>query len=78
VKANRAYRLIVNRGSRRPAWLAGGDRLDRVEVVAVEEGEVAFLWELPAARAARLVRALRTDLAQMEAEEFAAAWREEP
>jgi len=34
--------------------------------------------ELPAARAARLVRALRTDLAQMEAEEFAAAWREEP
>lgn len=76
MRANRAYRLIVSRGSRRPAWLAGEERLDRVEVVAVEEGEVAFLWELPAKQASRLVRALRTDLAQMEAEEFGAAWRE--
>jgi len=77
VRANRAYRLIVSRGSRRPAWLSGAERRDRVEVVAVEEGEVAFLWELPAQQASRLVRALRTDLAQMEAEEFAAAWAQE-
>lgn len=76
MRANRAYRLSVSRGSRRPSWLAGAERVDRVEVVSVAEEEVAFLWELPAKQASRLVRALRTDLAQMESGEFAAAWRD--
>jgi hypothetical protein len=75
VRAGRAYRLIVTRPTRAPAWLAGPGRIDRIEVVAIDSGEVVLLWELPAPQARRLTRALREDLSRLEADEFLAAWR---
>jgi hypothetical protein len=77
VRAQRAYRLIVSRGGRGPAWLAGPARIDHVEVVAVDSGEVVLFWDLPATQARRLVRALREDLSRLEAGEFLAAWRDQ-
>lgn len=74
MKANRAFHLIVSRGGREPAFLADRRRLDRIEVVSVDDGELLLYWDLPAKEAARLARRLRTDLAGMEAEEFLALW----
>ena len=75
MKANRAYRLVVRRGGRGPALLAGADRRDLIEVVELDSAEVALLWELPARDARRLERALRADLAQLDADGFMARWR---
>ena len=75
MKANRAYELIHTRGSLRPALLAGDERLDLIEVVSIDDGEVALFWERPARPAMRLLRALRTDLATLPAEEFIDRWR---
>jgi hypothetical protein len=77
MKAGRAYRLIVTRQSRAPAWLAGPGRIDHVEVVAVDSGEVVLFWDLPAPKASRLARALREDLGHLPPEQFLAAWRGE-
>ena len=74
MRAGRAYRLIVTRGGREPAFLAARDRRDRVEVLSIDDGEPVLYWDLPARDAARLVRELRDDLAAMEAEEFIALW----
>ena len=56
VLARDAYRLNVTRGGRGPAFLSLPGRIDRVEVVAVADGETIFHWDLdagarPAARA---------------------------
>jgi hypothetical protein len=74
VKANRAFRLIVTRDGREPAFLADRARLDRIEVVSVDEGEIVLYWELPAKPAARLLKALREDLVGLDAEAFLARW----
>jgi hypothetical protein len=74
MRANRAYRLIVTRESLEPAFLAGPDRLDRIELVSIDDGEVILFWDLPVKEASRLVRELRSDLAQLSADEFMAAW----
>lgn len=74
--ARRAYRLIVTRGGAGPAWLAGPTRVDHVEVVDVDSGEVVLFWDLRAVQARRLVRALREDLGRLDADAFLAAWRE--
>jgi hypothetical protein len=76
MRANRAYHLIVSRESLEPAFLASAGRLDRIEVVSIDDGEVVLFWELAPKDAAKLLRALRTDLAQMAAEEFIAAWED--
>jgi hypothetical protein len=75
VKASRAYDLIVTRSGRAPAWLAGSERIDHVEVVEIGSGEVVLFWDLPAPQASRLARALREDLGRLEADEFVEAWR---
>jgi hypothetical protein len=75
MKANRAYELIHTRGSLRPALLAGDERLDLVEVVSTDDGEVQLFWELPARRALMVLRLLRTDLATLDAQEFIERWR---
>ncbi|HEY2637203.1 MAG TPA: hypothetical protein VGI54_07445, partial [Solirubrobacteraceae bacterium] len=75
MKARSRYELNVTRGGRGPAFLAERDRLDRVEVVSLDEGEAIFVWDLPPRRARRLVAALREDLGAMEEAEFVAAWR---
>jgi len=74
VKANRAYELIVSRGGIEPAFLADPERLDRIEVVSIDDGEVVLYWDLPAKDASKLLRTLRADLAGMDADEFIRAW----
>lgn len=74
MRANRAYRLIVTRSGRTPALLADAGRVDHIEVVEIDSGEVVLFWDLPPHAASRMARALRADLAQLEAEEFLARW----
>jgi len=74
MKANRAFELIVSRGGIEPAFLADRDRLDRIEVVSIDDGEVVLYWDLPAKDASRLLKALRADLAGMDVEAFIATW----
>jgi hypothetical protein len=74
VKANRAYRLIVTREGRAPALLADAQRIDHIEVVEIDGGEVVLFWDLPAHAASRMARALREELSQLEADEFIARW----
>jgi hypothetical protein len=74
MRANRAFELIVSRPGLEPAFLADPDRRDRIEVVSIDDGEVVLFWELPPKDASRVIRALRTDLAQLTVEEFLARW----
>ena len=74
MRANRAYELIVSRGGLEPAFLADRDRLDRIEVVSIDDGEVVLYWERPAKFAARLLKELRADMITLEAEEFFDKW----
>ena len=75
MRANRAYELIVRRGGRGPALLRSSTELDQVEVVEIDSGEVVLFWDTTPAQTGRLARALKADLASMEAKEFLAAWR---
>ena len=77
MRANRAFELLVTREGREPAFLADRRRLDRVEIVSVDTGEVVFFWELPARAAAKLERQLRADLAALEARAFVDLWSHE-
>jgi hypothetical protein len=70
VRANREYELIVRRGP-----LAAPGRVDQVEIVEIGSGEVALFWDTTPAQTRRLARALKTDLAQLEAGEFLRRWR---
>ena len=74
MRANRAYELIVSRGGIEPAFLADRDRLDRIEVVSVDDGEVVLYWDLHAKLASRLLRELREDLVALDAEAFMDKW----
>lgn len=74
MRANRAYELIVSRGGLEPAFLASDDRLDRIEIVSVDDGEVLLYWNLPAKTASRLLKLLRVDLVELPAEEFLDKW----
>jgi hypothetical protein len=75
VKANRAYELIVRRAGRGPALLRSPDQPDHIEVVEIDSGEVVLFWDTTPAQTGRLARALKADLARMEAQEFLLAWR---
>ena len=75
MRANRAYELLVRRGSRLPAALAPPDRADHVEVVEIDSGEVVLFWDTAPRQTGRLARALRADLAQLDADEFLRRWR---
>ena len=66
--SNRAYELIVSRDGLEPAFLATDERIDRIEVVSIDDGEVVFFWRLPAKRASRLLRELRTDIVSLDAD----------
>jgi hypothetical protein len=76
MRANRAFHLIVSRERLEPAFMARPERQDRIEVVSIDDGEVVMFWELPAKPAAKLAKALRTDLASLDAEDFIARWTE--
>ena len=75
MKANRAYELIVRKGGRGPALLASSDRSDVVEIVEIESGEVVLLWDTTPAQTGRLSRALKADLAQLDAGDFLTRWQ---
>jgi hypothetical protein len=66
--------VIVRRDGVIPAFLASPDRLDHVEVVEIDGGEVVFLWDLPPQTASRVAREVREDLSMMEREDFLARW----
>lgn len=74
MKANRAYHLIASRQGLEPAFLSGPERLDRIEVVSVEDGEVVLFWDLPAKQASKLLKSLRADLMGLDAQEFIERW----
>jgi hypothetical protein len=74
VKANRAYELIVSRGGLEPAFMADDGRLDRIELVSIDDGEATLFWDVPARLASRLLRELRFDLATLQADEFIDKW----
>jgi len=74
MRANRAYHLIVTREGIEPAFFADRDRLDRIEVVSIDDGEVVLYWDLPAKDASRLLKELRSDLVNMDAEGFIRTW----
>ena len=76
MKARLAYELRVTRGGRGPAFLAGNERRDRIEVVDLASGEAIYIWDLAPRTAARVLRALRDDLLTMEDGEFVEAWRD--
>ena len=54
--------------------MAGEGRLDRIEVVSVDDGEVVLYWQLPPKQARKLLKQLRTDLVGLDAEQFIARW----
>ncbi|HEX3452500.1 MAG TPA: hypothetical protein VHS26_04300 [Solirubrobacteraceae bacterium] len=74
MRAKDAYRLIVTRGGRAPALLADVGRVDHIELVEIDSGEVVLFWDLPPHEASRRARALREELAQLDAAEFLARW----
>lgn len=74
MKAHRAYRLIVSRSSLAPSLLASPDRVDHIEVVEIDSGEAVLFWDVHAREATRMARALRADLAHLEADDFLARW----
>ena len=74
MKAKAAYRLIVTRGGRAPALLADTERVDHIELVDIDDGEVALFWDVPPHVASRMARQLREDLSQLDATEFIARW----
>ncbi len=73
MRANRSYRLLHTRSSRRPATL-DRTRIDHIEVVEIASGEVVLFWDLPAPEAARQARRLREDLAQLDDAQFVERW----
>jgi hypothetical protein len=65
----------VRRGGRSPSLLADTHRVDHVEIVDLDSGEVALFWDRSPRDATLLARYLRADLAQLEAAEFLDRWR---
>jgi hypothetical protein len=75
VKANRAFELKVHRSGRGPALLRSSAEVDHIEVLEIDSGEIALFWDTSPAQTGRLARALKADLAQLDAQEFLARWR---
>ena len=75
MRANRSYELIVTKGGRGPALLAGQGRQDHVEIVEIASGETVLFWDTQPRQTGRLARALRADLSQLDGEEFLERWR---
>jgi hypothetical protein len=74
MRANRAYRLSVSRGGLAPALLADPSRVDHIEVVEIDSGEVVLFWDCAPTIASRRARALRADLSQLEDRAFIEQW----
>ena len=66
--------VVRRREGVEPSFMADRGRLDRVELVSVADGEVVLYWDLPAKQAAKLVKLLRNDLINLDADEFIPTW----
>jgi hypothetical protein len=75
MRAGRAFEVKHVRGGVAPAVLAAPHRVDHVEIVEIDSGEVVLLWDLAPGDAKRVVRRIREDLVNLQADEFIAAWR---
>ena len=71
MRANRAYELLVHRQGR---FFRPSDALEQVEVVEIDTGEVVLFWDTRPRDTGKLARALRADLAALDAEAFFAKW----
>jgi hypothetical protein len=76
MKANRAYVVKVRRGGFGPAILADADRVDQIEVVQIDSGEVVLFWDTLPGQTRKLARALKSDLAQLDAVDFVLKWEQ--
>jgi hypothetical protein len=74
MRAGRCFRLIVRRGGLAPAFLANPDRVDHIEVVEIDGGEVVFFWDCTPLTTSRRAREVREDLGRMDREDFLARW----
>ncbi len=74
MRAGRAYELIVTKGGRGLRLFAAPDRVDHLEVVEIDSGEVVLFWDCHAPDAVRMERALRADLSQIDADAFLHRW----
>jgi len=74
VRANRRLRLIHTRATRLPRLLADPGGLDRIEIVEIETSETVLIRDVGLLDAPRLVRAMKSDLAGLELEDFLAKW----
>lgn len=54
--------------------MADPGRVDRIEVVSVDDGEVILYWQVEPKRASRLLKLLRADLASLDSDEFFDKW----
>ena len=70
MRANRRYELIVTKGG-----LLDPERIDHVEILDIDTGEVALFWDLLPHQTGRMSRALRADLSQLEDDEFLEKWQ---
>jgi hypothetical protein len=74
MRAKARYRLIVRREGRAPVRLAAPDRVDHIEIVDVDDGEVVLFWDLLARDARRVEEMLRAELDRLDADEFFERW----
>ena len=51
------------------------ERLEHVEVVEIDTGEVVLFWDTRPRETGKLARALRSDLAQLDSDVFIAKWQ---
>jgi hypothetical protein len=70
VRANREYEIKVRKGG----GLFSSARVGHIEVIEIASGEVVLFWDTLPNQTRKLARALKADLAQMEAEDFLARW----
>ena len=73
MRARDAYRIVHRRGGIAPARL-DPDRMEQVEIVSVDDGEVALFWDLTAVHARQVLRLMREELAVLDAREFFERW----
>jgi len=77
MRADRVYRVLLARGGPAPALLAGSGRVDHVEVVELDSGEVVLFWDALPREATVLAGRVRADLQTLEADEFMTRWNTE-
>jgi hypothetical protein len=73
MRARHAYRIVHRRGGLAPAAL-DPERMDQVEIVSVDDGEVVLFWDLTALHARRVLKLMRVELVQMDARDFFERW----